>query len=778
MRTEVRLALVLNGGVSLAVWMGGVVHELDLARRASLGLPPPTDPLDAAVFEHWRRVCDQAAVTLRVDVIAGTSAGGLNGAFLAEAIANEHPLPNLRDVWLTAGSLTPETLLRVEDRASVLSGSFFEQQIRDQLDEMPDAATDAPVREPVTLFMTATGLSGGTHEMRDAFGSRFSSQDHRRLFRFAKQAGTLRFTDGTVTARPAEHHFTVAARDALTRAARASAGFPGAFEPVDEAPLLPYRTASTPADAGSSALMDGGVLDNAPFGPVLAEVGRLPVDGPYRRVVAYIVPSSGPLQEEGAELPYSETTLTRIIGATVQMPREADFRDDVEELIALSRDSSVDSQARLIHRQLSDDTESTRMTEAAQRLIGEYGHSALAAAVLSLRTLLGTHGPTVLAVADVELPSAPRIPPWLPTTLEQWCWTPESALRALRPLLREVQQRLLGLQDPILATPMPELAKTLAEAQQALDLAIRSTRAVAEALSEKLLASAAAAELDVEVLLTLLDDAHEELRPAAALAGIVRTAVAGYADALLPGKAQQVLAACIAAEVVARTGRPSGEAGYPSFDMLRIGPDVASPLVTADALQGLGGRKLYGTTVGHFGGFLDESWRSWDYLWGRLDGSAQLMRLLDAPSDLLGPHQQLVLAAEGSSPAALLEGLTKLSDDKTDLVAEKLKTQQGQAIVRNTLQAVLRVLLRPDRTPAPKGWRRLLWVAATGAAPHGFAETFLRWLMQPARNAATASYDEPAALPKRVLRWAVIPVAALLATMGLAIGLLIGLLLG
>ena len=778
MRTEVRLALVLNGGVSLAVWMGGVVHELDLVRRASLGLDPPSDPLDAAVYGHWKRVCDQASITVRVDVIAGTSAGGLNGAFLAEAIANEHPLPNLRDVWLTAGSLTPQTLLRVEDRASVLSGSFFEQQILDQLDEMPDVAPDAPVREPVTLFMTATGLSGGTHEMRDAFGSRFSSQDHRRLFRFAKQEGTLRFADGSVTARPTEHDFTVAAKDALTRAARASAGFPGAFEPVDEAPLLPYRTASTPADAGSSALMDGGVLDNAPFGPVLAEVGRLPVDGPYRRVVGYIVPSSGPLQEKGAELPYGETKLTRIIGATVQMPREADFRDDVEELIALHRDSSVDSQARLIHRQLSDDAESTRMREAAQRLIGEYGHSALAAAVLGLRTLLGTQGPMVLAVADVELPQSPAIPAWLPTTLEQWCWTPESALRALRPLLREVQQRLLGLQDPLLATPMPDLAKALVAAQRALDVAIRSTRAVAEALSEKLLESAAAAELEVDVLLTLLDDAHEEVRPAAALAGIVSTALDAYAAALLPGKTEQVRAACIAAEVVARTGRPSGEAGYPSFDMLRIGPDVASPLVTADALQGLGGRKLYGTTVGHFGGFLDEDWRRWDYLWGRLDGSAQLMRLLDAPPDVLAPHQQLVLAAESSSQAELLDGLTKLSDDKNDLVADKLRTPQGQAIVRNTLQAVLRVLLRPERSPRPKGWRRLLWVAATGAAPHGLVETVARWLMRPARNAASASYAEPAELPKRVLLWALVPVGVLVATLGVAIGVLIGLLVG
>lgn len=32
--TELRVALVLNGGVSLAVWMSGVVHEIDRLRRA------------------------------------------------------------------------------------------------------------------------------------------------------------------------------------------------------------------------------------------------------------------------------------------------------------------------------------------------------------------------------------------------------------------------------------------------------------------------------------------------------------------------------------------------------------------------------------------------------------------------------------------------------------------------------------------------------------------------------------------------------------------------
>jgi hypothetical protein len=33
---QIRYAVVLNGGVSLAVWMGGVIHELNRLRVSSM----------------------------------------------------------------------------------------------------------------------------------------------------------------------------------------------------------------------------------------------------------------------------------------------------------------------------------------------------------------------------------------------------------------------------------------------------------------------------------------------------------------------------------------------------------------------------------------------------------------------------------------------------------------------------------------------------------------------------------------------------------------------
>jgi hypothetical protein len=61
---EVRLALVMNGGVSLAVWMGGVTQEINRLVRGE------------SVYGEIQSLLLQSA---RVDVISGASAGGLNG---------------------------------------------------------------------------------------------------------------------------------------------------------------------------------------------------------------------------------------------------------------------------------------------------------------------------------------------------------------------------------------------------------------------------------------------------------------------------------------------------------------------------------------------------------------------------------------------------------------------------------------------------------------------------------------------------------------------------
>jgi hypothetical protein len=77
--------------------------------------------------------------------------------------------------------------------------------------------------------------------------------------------------------------------------------------------------------------------------------------------------------------------------------------------------------------------------------------------------------------------------------------------------------------------------------------------------------------------------------------------------------------------------------------------------------------KLAGTTLGHFGGFLDRGWRRNDLMWGRLDGAEALIRgvLKDSDPDAVGPLldeiQPAIVRAERP------ELLTEAGDWKADL---------------------------------------------------------------------------------------------------------------
>ena len=108
-RTQLRIGLVMTGGVSLCVWMGGVAYELDRLRR-----------LDDSTY---RALADFAGVEPVIDVIGGTSAGGLNGVLLASGIAWDSTIESLRDLWLTLADFSE--LLRSPDEAkppSLLKG--------------------------------------------------------------------------------------------------------------------------------------------------------------------------------------------------------------------------------------------------------------------------------------------------------------------------------------------------------------------------------------------------------------------------------------------------------------------------------------------------------------------------------------------------------------------------------------------------------------------------------------------------------------------------------
>ena len=93
---ELRLALVCYGGVSLAIYMHGVTKELHrLVKGSALldaGLAPDADsPSESVYGDLLRSLAKESGVSTRVvvDVVAGTSAGGINGIYLTKAIAHK-----------------------------------------------------------------------------------------------------------------------------------------------------------------------------------------------------------------------------------------------------------------------------------------------------------------------------------------------------------------------------------------------------------------------------------------------------------------------------------------------------------------------------------------------------------------------------------------------------------------------------------------------------------------------------------------------------------------
>ena len=347
---EARFCVVLNGGVSLAVWMGGAVVELDRLIKAS-GRAAGGDPAYALLL----RLAGAAA---RTDVIAGTSAGGINGAALALAQVNRRArLASLRDTWLDQGQL--ETLLRQPFRgapSSLMRGDdYFLPELNKALRRLANPCDPVgPVEAPIDLTMATTVLNANQLVVTDALGQKLPQELHAARLRWSRWPTPQ---IDPATGRPRPDPFAAGSiehtADELALAARASSSFPLAFEPtflpVDE--LMSTRTAEDkairPSMSGvveswgdradgadhSRFTVDGGLLANTPTEYALKAIQAMPSVGPVRRVMMLVYPHApAPDALPGDrfdEPPTLRDTMTGLLGAlTAQGGRT--FVEEVE----------------------------------------------------------------------------------------------------------------------------------------------------------------------------------------------------------------------------------------------------------------------------------------------------------------------------------------------------------------------------------------------------------------------------------------------------------------
>ena len=294
---ELRIALVCYGGVSLAVYMHGATKELWKLVRASRSFhagdhpaePGASDPphsgeaaktSEAIWLELLHTIEARHGLRLRVlpDIIAGASAGGINGIFLAQAIHSGQSLEPLTKLWLewadvdvlldpdarlvtrfakywavplvalvlgrrgnaVSASVSPEARSEVRAKLSRLvrsrwfappfGGIGFSRLLAEALDVMaasaPAEAAEAPLLppgHPLDLFVTATDFAGHPQSVAVNSPPRIAETEHRLPIGFS-------------AATPATGGENLAALPELVLAARATASFPGAFPPlrVDE----------------------------------------------------------------------------------------------------------------------------------------------------------------------------------------------------------------------------------------------------------------------------------------------------------------------------------------------------------------------------------------------------------------------------------------------------------------------------------------------------------------------------------------------------------------
>jgi hypothetical protein len=653
---EIRLALVLNGGVSLAVWMGGVTHEVDDLRRSSWQFRKAQVPTCSAAHDVYVKMLDALGTGLRVDVVAGSSAGGINGAALGAAIGARTPLrvgpTPLRDLWVQVGDFTsllrpvtdsrPESLLRGDDYMLPHMREAFGKILGNgQPDALPppprvsDGATAESIAHAIEaersdattirLFVTSTAFRANERDFTDALGTHFDILDNRLRFTIVRDRWLPR-DDFT---RPTDE-----LGDLFGLAARTSASFPVAFEPSFlERKAIPDEMLVLDDDTYA---MDGGVLDNEPFDPVLDQITQMPAEDEVTRYLAYIVPysnvSKAPI--EPAVDPNLPTVLMDVAG----LPRDEGIDRDFDRLVNLGAlagtrtDASTTLllEARYKHLQGLAGTlgpVQQRRRRAAVEAELERRHAAPGAG-------LGPNGDLASIFQKFPAPRATEAQPaGGPTAAMDETGWPHGFAAAER----SAQRALSVLRKWLRATPPPAPALQITQARALVSRAVSEIRSMGTEFTE-----ASRGE----------DDDALYAGTYAGPLGSIMTAVAGELARIEPQPrgGGTWLERLWHVEVLSQALPSSLARTMPPFSFVRMSADCDNALGLDR--RDTPARKLSGLQIGHFGGFLKRSWRVNDWIWGRLDGAWHLVHLLLDEMRLYDASQQNTHLAENLAEIA------------------------------------------------------------------------------------------------------------------------------
>jgi patatin-related protein len=344
---ETRIGLVMYGGVSLAVYINGVTQEFYHAVQGN------------GVYRLIKELTDSEIL---LDIVSGSSAGGINGILLSYALCNGRDFTRSADLWRNAADIkrllrTPSNTL--EPVRSVLDSEGYYQTELERafrmLDGMPAKGEAPSSLKELDLFVTGTDIDGRVYKRVDDAGHVVEVKDYRAVFQ-------LKFRRGRKSNFDASRNPAVVT--ALSKLARITSCFPGAFAPVfvshsnieskdpdrmSANELLQYW-GSLP---GAAYLIDGGVIDNKPFTHTIKEIFFRTTERKIVRRLYYVEPDPERFpQRDGDFIPDAPTFLKPIINSLVTIPGYESIADDLKLLE--ERNENIREYGRVLQDILGD----------------------------------------------------------------------------------------------------------------------------------------------------------------------------------------------------------------------------------------------------------------------------------------------------------------------------------------------------------------------------------------------------------------------------------------
>ena len=721
---EKRLAVVMYGGVSLAVYIAGIARELLGVVRATS--PRPKDPDFAgvddahlsAVEKLYREVASKDRVLktrVTVDVISGTSAGGINGIFLAKALANSQAMDSVLKLWVEEGDLAKllndaesvrSTALAPDDPpAALLNGRRMYAKLVEAFDEM-DRAPPAPPFDAsrVDLFVTTTDLPGEVIQLPVANAVARETR-HRQRFHFTARE-------------PGNNELGQTENPLLAFAARCTSSFPAAFEPFTwsdalaiEAPRANAadwkdRLLFTGADYAHRPFGDGGYLDNKPFSYAIDELSRRQSHLRVERTLLYVEPDPEKLSTaEHAKLQSSKPDAIENALAAMTLPSYETIREDLERVVQrngrirelLSLERTIEATLRKQPRPapLSGDEWKSVTLET---LVGRYGVAYPAYHELKVSSVVESIADEMCAAGKIGRPELMQVVRELVTwwIIGAYPQFPDELRLLLDADLEYRLRKFTFVLRRAEAGAKPKVVQARAALKAACDEVYRVRQTFRERLGATLggLRKGPLADQNLEAIATLgRRDRAEEIGDL-----LIKLGNTGAESALTDCiKEQGLKVKAIAESVVAALPQGVPELMalrelhdlFESFDMIiypivRRGEvdeavDVKIVRVGPDDILEKRARPLAGASLGHFGAFLEEQWRHHDILCGRLDGAETIIRLLEkdearASAKVKEAHEELVQEMLRPQLEARLVTLdAALKDEVMEVIRDKSK---------------------------------------------------------------------------------------------------------